>query len=102
GEKPGRLVSDIVAGLLRERPVETTAGTQIRDFMHVADVAGAFAALCDSDVRGPVNIASGEARPLSDFMTRLAALTGRPDLLRLGARRVPSSEPPRLAASVTR
>jgi nucleoside-diphosphate-sugar epimerase len=59
GEKPGRLVSGIISNLLAGRRIETTAGTQIRDFTHVADVAGAFAALCDSDVTGPINIASG-------------------------------------------
>ena len=102
GEKPGRLVSDVVASLLRGEPVETTAGTQVRDFMHVADVASAFAALCDATVTGAVNIASGEARPLREIIRQLADLSGRPDLLHLGARQMRASEPPRLEANVTR
>ena len=102
GEKPGRLVSDVVAGLLAGRPVETTAGTQVRDFMHVADVAGAFAAVCDSDVVGAINIASGEARPLAELLHLLGHATGQSQHLRLGARPLPAGEPPRLEAVVTR
>lgn len=102
GEKPGRLVSDVIASLLRGVKVETTAGTQVRDFMHVADVAGAFAALCDSAVSGPVNIASGDARPLREIIERLGVLVGRPELLRIGARPTRDGEPPVLEADVTR
>ena len=38
----------------------TTDGSQVRDFLHVEDVGDAFAALVDSAVTGPVNVASGE------------------------------------------
>lgn len=102
GERPGRLISDVVLALLRGVPVETTAGTQRRDFLHVADVAGAFAALCDDSVRGAVNIGSGEPRPLRDLVTRLADLVGRPDLLRLGSRLDRPGEPAQLTATVSR
>lgn len=102
GEKPGRLVSDVVAKLLRGEPVETTAGTQRRDFLHVADVAAAFAALLASDVEGPVNIASGGARPLAALLTEIARQTGAGHLLRLGARPMPPNEPGQLAAATQR
>jgi nucleoside-diphosphate-sugar epimerase len=101
-EKPGRLVSDVIASLLRGKPVETSEGTQRRDFMHVQDVADAFAALCDCAVTGPVNIASGIDRPLRDMLKELADLTGGQDLLRLGARPMAANDPPRLAATVRR
>ena len=39
-----------------------TAGTQRRDFMHVADAGAAFAALADCDLQGAVNIASRRRR----------------------------------------
>jgi len=102
GEKPGRLVSDVVAKLLRGEPVETTAGTQRRDFMHVADIAAAFAALLASPVEGPVNIASGEARPLAALLAEIARQTGAGHLLRLGARPMPPKEPAQLAAATQR
>lgn len=102
GEKPHRLVSDTIRELLRGRPMETTAGLQKRDFMHVADVAGAFAALCDSDAQGAFNIASGEARRLKELLATIGDIIGRPDLLRLGARPMNPGEPPCLAAATTR
>jgi len=102
GEKPRRLISDAVAGLSRGEAVETTAGTQIRDFMHVADVAAAFAALVDSPVNGAVNIATGEAHPIRDILAHLGKITGRADLLRIGARAMPANEAPCLSAAITR
>lgn len=102
GEKPGRLVSDTIARLARGEFIDTTAGTQRRDFLHVADVAGALAALADCAVAGPVNIASGEDRPLADFLGEIGRQLGQPSLLRFGARPMPIDEPARLAACVTR
>ncbi|WP_211874430.1 NAD-dependent epimerase/dehydratase family protein [Plastoroseomonas arctica] len=102
GEKPGRLVSDTVVRLLRGEPIETTPGTQRRDFLHVADVAGALAALVGSEMEGPVNIASGEDRPIAEFLGEIGRQSGRADLLRFGARPMPANEPARLAAQVAR
>ncbi len=102
GEKPGRLVSDTLARLTRGESIDTTAGTQRRDFLHVADVAGALAALARGAVTGAVNIASGEDRPLAEFLGEIGRQLGRPALLRFGARPMPANEPARLAACVTR
>jgi nucleoside-diphosphate-sugar epimerase len=101
-EKRGRLVSDSIAHLLRGEPVETTVGTQLRDFMHVGDAAGAFVALAASGVTGPVNIATGEARPLAEMLGEIAHQTDGAALLRLGARPMPLNEPARLLAATRR
>jgi nucleoside-diphosphate-sugar epimerase len=101
-EAPARFVPAIVTGLLAGQPVDCTAGTQQRDFMHVADVAGALVALLESDLDGAVNIASGLCLPLRDIADRLGALIGRPELIRLGARPTPPNEPDRLEAAVDR
>lgn len=102
GEAPGRLVSSVARSLLAGQPVETTSGVQRRDFMHVADVAGATAALLRSGVTGPVNIASGQAVAVSEVVDRLAEAARRPDLVRRGALPDRPAEPPLLAADVTR
>lgn len=102
GEARARLVSDVVVGCLRGEPIPTTAGTQIRDFMHVQDIASAFAALLDSNVQGAVNIASGEPQPLRTLITAVAEAAGRPDLPQFGARPIAANDPPCLAADVTR
>ena len=102
GEKPGRLVGDAIAHLLRGQPFETTAGTQRRDVMHVGDVAGAFAALAASGVTGPVNIGTGKAPPLAELLGEVARQTGGGALLRLGARPMPPDEPAQLLAASRR
>jgi len=101
-EPPGRLVSDIAAGLAAGRVTDTTAGRQERDFLHVADAAEALVRLLDGEVTGTVNIASGECVPVRRVADILAELSGRPDLVAIGARPTPPGEPPRLAADVTR
>ena len=101
GEPAGRLISDVIVSLLRGKPVDCSSGTQERDFMHVVDVARAFVALLESDVRGAVNIASGTCRPVRDILTEIGAQTERGDLIHLGAR-ASSPEAPRLAATTSR
>ena len=101
-EKAGRVIASVVKALLEGRPAACSAGTQLRDFMDCRDIGPAFAALLDSEVQGAVNIASGEAVTVAEVVTRLGALTGRPDLVQLGARPMAAGEPPRLVADITR
>ncbi len=102
GERPGRLVSSLASALARGEPVDTSEGWQRRDYMHVADVGAAFAALCDCHVAGAVNIATGRVRPVRDIAELLAEAAGRPDLLRIGARPVRPGEPALLEVAVKR
>jgi nucleoside-diphosphate-sugar epimerase len=74
----------------------------VRDFLHVADVAGAFAALVGSDVSGAVNVASGEGVEIREVVERIGALAARPDLLRIGALPAREGDPPRLVAGTRR
>jgi nucleoside-diphosphate-sugar epimerase len=101
-EAPGRLVSSVAAGLVQRQPVKCSHGNQLRDFMHVADVASALSALTDSMVKGAVNIGSGMAVPLRDIIFGLADEAGGRDLIRLGAIPVPADEPPMIAADIRR
>ena len=102
GERPGRLVSDAARALLAGEEFPTSPGHQARDFMHVVDVAEALAALLDGSVVGAVNIGSGTAVPVRTLLDGLAARTGRPDLLRYGAKALGPSEPAVIAAATTR
>jgi nucleoside-diphosphate-sugar epimerase len=101
-EAPGRLVASVARALVAGERAQTGDGTQVRDFMHVADVAGAFAALLDSPVTGAVNIGSGEARPLRDVIEAIGAATGRGDLLDVGALPPRADDPVQLVAGVAR
>ncbi len=102
GEARGRLVSDTIASLLEGRPALCSEGTQLRDFMHVQDVAGAFVALLESEVTGAVNIASGRSRPLRDVITLIGEHLDGSGLIRLGARPMQAGEPLELSAVTER
>ncbi|HZL48553.1 MAG TPA: NAD(P)-dependent oxidoreductase [Solirubrobacteraceae bacterium] len=83
-EQPERFVPSLVLALLRRERARMTEGTQLRDFLHVADAGAAFAALADSALTGPVNIASGQAIKLRELATLIARYTGSLELLDVG------------------
>ena len=101
-EAPGRLVASVARALVAGERAKTGDGTQVRDFLHVEDVAAAFAALLDSDATGAVNIGSGEARALREVIEAIGAAAGRPELLDIGALAPRPGDPPQLVADVTR
>src|SRR5260370_34716314 len=100
-EHPSRLVSSVIRSLLRGEPVPCSDGRQVLDFLHVADVASAFVALLESNVEGPVNIASGVPVTVRRVVETIAQKIARPDLVRFGARPA-TPGPSRLVASVRR
>ena len=101
-EADGRLVPSVVKSLLKGKPTPCTHGRQVRDFMHVQDVADAMATLLDRPVTGPVNIASGDPRPVADVVRLIGDATGRSELVRWGARQPQPDEPERIEADVAR
>ena len=56
------------------------------------DVAEAFVALLDGNVRGPVNIGSGNGVAVREVIELAGAAVGRPDLIRFGAVETRSDE----------
>jgi nucleoside-diphosphate-sugar epimerase len=102
GEDPRRLVASVASRLVRGERAPTSAGTQLRDFLHVDDVAGAFAALVDSGVEGAVNVASGKGVTVRAIAERLAAAAGHPELLDVGAVTQRPGDPPEVTADVAR
>jgi len=97
-EEHGRLVPTVVKALLTREQVNTSHGQQLRDFMHVADVANGFAALLDCDVKGPVNIGTGIPTPVASIVNILSDILGGRSLVRFGAISVPADDPPLLVA----
>jgi nucleoside-diphosphate-sugar epimerase len=101
-EPPGRLVPSVARALLAGREAPVTHGTQLRDFLAVEELGDAFAALLDSAVQGPVNVASGQAIALRELVELIAQAIGRPDLVRFGAVEARPGEPAELVADVAR
>jgi nucleoside-diphosphate-sugar epimerase len=102
GEDERRLVPQVARALLAGEQAPTSDGAQIRDFMHVEDVARGFVELLASAVEGPVNIASGQAVSIAEVLALIADAAGHPELLRLGALQRRDGEPERLVADVAR
>jgi nucleoside-diphosphate-sugar epimerase len=101
-EHPNRFVASIIQSLLRGEPAPATSGMQIRDYLHVDDVAGAFVRLLQSDIVGALNIGSGEPLRVRDLLFAIGEAVGARDLLRLGALRMRPDEPPLLVADTRR
>jgi nucleoside-diphosphate-sugar epimerase len=93
-EYPTRLVPSVINSLLKGETAPCTHGNQIRDFLHVADVAEAFVAILESDVNGIVNIGSGKPVSIKELVTQIAQLLGKEDDIRLGAIPSRKNEPP--------
>ncbi|MDQ6712046.1 MAG: NAD(P)-dependent oxidoreductase [Candidatus Dormibacteraeota bacterium] len=85
-EDPRRLVPTVVRALLAGEPALLTSGEQQRDFLHAADVASAIGTASGSPLDGIVNIGSGVPVRVADLALKIGAMTGHPELVRLGAR----------------
>ena len=84
-EDERRLIPGIISSLLRDEVVKTTKGEQIRDFLHIEDVASAIWAVAKSNVSGVVNVGSGQPVTVGQILLELGNLLGKPDLIHLGA-----------------
>lgn len=102
GEANGRLLPDVIDAVHAGRRVATSDGAQTRDFLHIADVGAAIAAVLDSPAMGAINIASGAARPLRDVIGLAASLAGDATLVDWGARARQPGEPDAMNADTRR
>jgi UDP-glucuronate decarboxylase len=84
-EDSRRLVPAAISALSDGRDFATTSGEQVRDYMHIADVASGLCALSREQLAGAFNVCSGEPVTIAGLMQNLGDLVGRPELIRLGA-----------------
>ena len=100
GEAKERLVPSVILAMLRGQTAKCTEGEQIRDFLHVEDVASAVWALARSNLTGPVNIGSGEPVKVRTVVETLGKILRASDEIALGQCPSDPSEPPLLVADV--
>jgi len=93
-EDPRRLVPSAIAALSQGRFFEATEGNQIRDYIHVADVASAFGMLAEQETCGVFNISSGVPVSVRQLLEMLGGLYGQNHLLHFGALPGRPSDPP--------
>lgn len=101
-EHPDRLVSSVIRSLLKNEPARCSHGRQIRDYMHVQDVADGLVALLDSAVEGDVNVSSGQATTLREIVLAIGKLLERPELIQLGAIPARANDAPLVVGDNTR
>jgi nucleoside-diphosphate-sugar epimerase len=101
-ENPRRLVPHVVNSLLNSKPARCSHGEQVRDFLHVHDVASAFTSLVDSDIVGAINIASGTAVAIKEVVTAIGRKLGRAALIKFGAIEPGLHEPKQILANTGR
>lgn len=101
-EYPDRLIPSVIGSLLQNEAVPCSYGNQQRDFLYVADAAAALVSLLDSEVTGPVNIASGQAVALKTIVCKIAEKLGLADSVVLDAIPAAAGNPPLLVANVER
>jgi nucleoside-diphosphate-sugar epimerase len=101
-EHSARFIPTVIRAILRGEPALCTSGEQKRDFLYAGDVGEALARILDSNVEGPINVASGKAIAIKKIVSSIAEMLGRPELVQLGALPISANEPPLLSADVTR
>jgi nucleoside-diphosphate-sugar epimerase len=101
-ERPERLLGTLIQAARTGQPAHFSAGTQLRDFVHVEDVARAFASLLASPVEGAVNIGSGRAISVRSFIETAARLCDPAPVLHFGDPAQARDEPPALYAAMDR
>lgn len=99
GEDPNRLLPHVALSVLAGREVPLTAGTQIRDFLHVDDVADGLVQALYAARPGAYNVSSGRGARLSRVLTELAQELGDPELLKFGERRRGEHDPDSVVGS---
>lgn len=96
-ESPQRLVPYVVTSLVSGKGVEISGNQNVRDYLHVEDVAAALWAVAKSPVGGPVNVGSGKPVTVQDIAARIGEIMGRKDLI--GTRATSDSQPPFICAN---
>jgi UDP-glucuronate decarboxylase len=101
-EDPRRLVPSVVRALLEGREAPISPGAQVRDFLHVEDVASALWAVATSVAEGAVNVGSGQQLTVADLVRTLGAITERAQFVKLGGLPYRAGDPMFVCADVQR
>jgi nucleoside-diphosphate-sugar epimerase len=101
-ENERRLVPYVITGLLKNLPVELTGGKQVRDFLHIQDVASAIWVVGREYASGVVNIGSGIPVTVRTIAETIGELLGKSELLKFGVRPYLPLDPMFVCAKIDR
>jgi nucleoside-diphosphate-sugar epimerase len=84
GEHERRLIPWVAGQLGAGIPVSLTDGSQMRDHLHVSDVAAGLVAMLRPGAAGIYNVCSGQPVQLRSVLETVGDIVGRRDLLKFG------------------
>lgn len=93
-EDPKRLVTATITTLEKGIPFPASAGEQIRDYIHVSDVATAFCTLMEQKADGIFNISTGSPVSVRHLLEIIEKLMDLKDLINIGSLPYRKWEPP--------
>ena len=76
-EEPGRLISDIMVAIIKEKPIKILSRNAIRDFVYIADVIDALKKISvESEIDGEIfNVGSGHASSVENIVNLVSDIT---------------------------
>lgn len=83
-EDPRRVTPMLVRALGDGKPFPATLGEQVRDYLHVADAAGALLHLALGRADGVYNVAAGQGVTIREYMSLIEKLLGKTGLVQFG------------------
>lgn len=93
-EDPRRLIPSLVGILVDRKPFQASSGEQVRDYLHVEDVARAFLSLAATEIGGIYNICSGWPVSMRGLMEMIGDMLEARELIAFGARKMAAWDPP--------
>ena len=81
-----RIIPQVITALKNNIPIDLTKGEQLRDHLHVSDVASAIVHIAKQEITGAVNICSGNPITLRHVLEEIGDVLGRKELLRFGVK----------------
>ncbi|MBF0408689.1 MAG: NAD(P)-dependent oxidoreductase [Candidatus Riflebacteria bacterium] len=84
-ENPMRLLPALIKSLCGNNFFKASTGDQIRDYIHVHDVASAFVNISEKKIQGSFNVSSGFPITIRSLLETTAEIMGKKDLIQFGA-----------------
>lgn len=97
-----RLVVDMISRLMKHEPVPCSLKEKLRDYLYVEDAVEALIRLVDSEVQGPINIASGLAVSIEEIFSTISKQLDSRGELQSGKVKSLTDEPICLVANISR
>jgi len=97
-----RLVPYLINSFIEEKEVKCSSGEQVRDYMHVKDVARAFVEILDSNAQGIIDIGTGDGIKVKDIINLIAEKLNGQNLVKLGALNRTENEIESIVANISK